>query len=86
MITRTDFFSDLHHGEMSPSSSCSITSGTPSTDLRFSEYPLEKVNSYLTPSEEEETGERPTRCYSVGSKPDSLNKKNRYIYYHIGSD
>ncbi|XP_034245498.1 mucin-12 isoform X4 [Thrips palmi] len=73
-----DVHDDFHHGEMSPSSSCSITSGTPSTDLRFSEYPLEKVNSYLTPSEEEEHSEqRPARCYSVGSKPDSLNKKNR---------
>lgn len=72
-----DGHDEFHHGEMSPTSSCSITSGTPSTDLRFSEYPLEKVNSYLTPSEEEETGERPTRCYSVGSKPDSLNKKSR---------
>ncbi|XP_026294593.1 serine-rich adhesin for platelets isoform X2 [Frankliniella occidentalis] len=75
--SHADAHDDFHHGEMSPSSSCSITSGTPSTDLRFSEYPLEKVNSYLTPSEEEEIGERPTRCYSVGSKPDSLNKKNR---------
>ncbi|KAK3911761.1 Insulin receptor substrate 1 [Frankliniella fusca] len=75
--SHADGHDDFHHGEMSPSSSCSMTSGTPSTDLRFSEYPLEKVNSYLTPSEEEETGERPTRCYSVGSKPDSLNKKNR---------
>lgn len=73
-----DVHDDFHHGEMSPSSSCSITSGTPSTDLRFSEYPLEKVNSYLTPSEEEEHSEqRPARCYSVGSKPESLIKKNR---------
>ncbi|XP_074107588.1 insulin receptor substrate 1 chico isoform X4 [Cotesia typhae] len=58
-------------------SSCSVTSGTPSTDLRFSEYPLDKVASYLTPSEEDPT--RPTRAYSVGSRPDPANRhrKNR---------
>ncbi|XP_063244069.1 uncharacterized protein LOC134543147 isoform X2 [Bacillus rossius redtenbacheri] len=69
---------DFHHGEMSPASSCSITSGTPSTDLRFSEYHLEKVSSYFTPSEEDETSslDRPIRAYSVGSRPD-IKKLNR---------
>lgn len=64
---------------MSPSSSCSITSGTPSTDLRFSEYHLEKVSSYFTPSEDDDNSslERPIRAYSVGSRPDTLKKSNR---------
>ncbi|KAJ8894669.1 hypothetical protein PR048_007334, partial [Dryococelus australis] len=72
------YAADFHHGEMSPASSCSITSGTPSTDLRFSEYHLEKVSSYFTPSEEDETSslDRPIRAYSVGSRPD-IKKMNR---------
>lgn len=70
---------DCAHGEMSPASSCSVTSGTPSTDMRFSEYHLEKVSSYFTPSEEEETSslDRPTRAYSVGSRPDAVKCTNR---------
>ncbi|XP_069700000.1 insulin receptor substrate 1 isoform X10 [Periplaneta americana] len=70
---------DYGHGEMSPASSCSITSGTPSTDLRFSEYHLEKVTSYFTPSEEDETSslDRPMRAYSVGSRPETLKRTNR---------
>nr|CAD7431788.1 unnamed protein product [Timema monikensis] len=70
---------DYHGSEMSPGSSCSITSGTPSTDLRFSEYHLEKVSSYFTPSEEEETSslDRPIRAYSVGSRPDHMKKVAR---------
>jgi hypothetical protein len=70
---------DSAHGEMSPASSCSITSGTPSTDMRFSEYHLEKVSSYFTPSEEDETSslDRPTRAYSVGSRPDTMKRTNR---------
>lgn len=62
--------------DMSPAaSSCSITSGTPSTDMRFSEYHLEKVSSYFTPSEEDDTSsaERPIRAYSVGSRPDTFS-------------
>lgn len=62
------------HTEMSPAAStCSITSGTPSTDMRFSEYHLEKVSSYFTPSEEDDTSsaERPIRAYSVGSRPEA---------------
>lgn len=70
---------DCAHGEMSPASSCSVTSGTPSTDMRFSEYHLEKVSSYFTPSEEDETSslDRPTRAYSVGSRPDTMKHTNR---------
>lgn len=40
-------------GMSSAASSCSITSGTPSTDLRFAEYQLEKVVSRFTPDEED---------------------------------
>lgn len=58
-------------------SSCSVTSGTPSTDLRFSEYHLDKVTSFLPPSDD--LPSRPTRAYSVGSRPDPTNRhrKNR---------
>ncbi|KAL0126985.1 hypothetical protein PUN28_005372 [Cardiocondyla obscurior] len=58
-------------------SSCSVTSGTPSTDLRFSEYHLDKVTSFLTPGEDLQA--RPTRAYSVGSRPEQANRhrKNR---------
>lgn len=38
----------------SAASSCSITSGTPSTDMRFAEYHLEKVIARFTPDEEEQ--------------------------------
>ncbi|XP_046397313.1 treacle protein isoform X2 [Ischnura elegans] len=83
--------SGVSRGEMSPAaSSCSVTSGTPSTDTRFSEYHLEKVSSYFTPSEEEEDAGgrggggddvlpmelRPVRAYSVGSKPETFRRKN----------
>lgn len=59
-------------------SSCSVTSGTPSTDLRFSEYHLDKVTSYLATGEENSA--RPTRAYSVGSRPEPAgrHRKNRY--------
>ncbi|XP_015176452.1 PREDICTED: insulin receptor substrate 1 isoform X4 [Polistes dominula] len=58
-------------------SSCSVTSGTPSTDLRFSEYHLDKVTSFFAPGEDLQA--RPTRAYSVGSRPEPTNKhrKNR---------
>ncbi|XP_075238447.1 insulin receptor substrate 1 chico isoform X7 [Lycorma delicatula] len=66
-------------GELSPASSCSIISGTPSTDIRFSEYNLEKVSTFITPSEDEILpNERPTRAYSVGSRP-TFNKRNDII-------
>jgi insulin receptor substrate 1 len=57
-------------------SSCSVTSGTPSTDLRFSEYHLDKVTSFLAPGEDLQA--RPTRAYSVGSRPEpTRHRKNR---------
>lgn len=37
----------------SAASSCSITSGTPSTDLRFAEYQLDKVVSHFTPDDDD---------------------------------
>jgi len=58
----------------------SIESGTPSTDTRFSDIHLDKVCAYLTPSEDEGPIERPTRAYSVGSRPDGLREKiDKYI-------
>ncbi|XP_039281176.1 insulin receptor substrate 2-A isoform X3 [Nilaparvata lugens] len=66
-------------GELSASSSCSMTSGTPSTDIRFPEYTLEKVSTYITPSEDDLTpSERPARAYSVGSRP-MLNKRTEIL-------
>lgn len=37
----------------SAASSCSITSGTPSTDMRFAEYHLDKVSARFTPDDED---------------------------------
>lgn len=63
---------------MSPAASTSsVTSGTPSTDMRFAEYHLEKVSSYFAPSEEEETGDRPIRAYSVGSRPETYKNHHK---------
>lgn len=48
--------SNRHHhtsGMSSAASSCSITSGTPSTDMRFAEYQLDKIVSRFTPDEED---------------------------------
>lgn len=56
-------------------SSCSVTSGTPSTDLRFSEYHLDKVTSYLPPGEDLQA--RPLRAYSVGSRPEPVNRHRK---------
>ncbi|KAK6628380.1 hypothetical protein RUM43_002192 [Polyplax serrata] len=72
---------DCHHSDMSPGSSCSFTSGTPSTDLRFSEYHLEKVSSYLTLSEEDELSltERPSRTYSFGSQSETTKSKGKVV-------
>ena len=69
-------------GDLSPGlSSCSITSGTPSTDARFSEFHLDKVASYFTPSDDDIIfNVRQTRAYSTGSKPDvNHNKFVRYV-------
>ncbi|XP_017757807.1 PREDICTED: insulin receptor substrate 1 isoform X2 [Eufriesea mexicana] len=67
------FLDDLSHG----GSSCSVTSGTPSTDLRFSEYHLDKITSFLPPGEDLQA--RPARAYSIGSRPEPVNRhrKNR---------
>ncbi|XP_057659252.1 insulin receptor substrate 1 isoform X1 [Diorhabda carinulata] len=57
----------------SPATSVSsIVSGTPSTDIRFSDYPLEKVCSYLICDEDDA---RPARAYSFGSKPETSKTK-----------
>jgi insulin receptor substrate 1 len=72
-----------HHqrndGMSSAASSCSITSGTPSTDMRFSEYPLEKVVSAFAQSEDDECNAdmRPLRTYSVGSRLEHNKRKMR---------
>lgn len=64
-------------GDMSSAtSSCSITSGTPSTDIRFSEYHLEKVHAQFTPSEDDELLTRPPRTWSVGSKLEHSKRKH----------
>lgn len=54
------------------SSASSITSGTPSTDTRFSAFHLEKTFSHF--SDDVDCLMRPTRTYSVGSKPDTKPK------------
>ena len=72
-------------GDLSPGlSSCSITSGTPSTDCRFSEFHLDKVSSYLTPSDDDIIfNVRQTRAYSTGSKPDAThNKFIRFVLFY----
>lgn len=55
-----DMESNNHHQRHHPTnsmssaaSSCSITSGTPSTDMRFAEYHLDKVTARFTPDEED---------------------------------
>ncbi|XP_063917570.1 insulin receptor substrate 1-B isoform X2 [Zophobas morio] len=60
-----------HHNNSPTASLSSVTSGTPSTDMRFADFRLEKVTSYLT-SEDDDA--RPTRAYSVGSKPEGYKK------------
>ena len=62
----------------SATSSCSITSGTPSTDIRFSEYHLEKMTSRFTPDEDENQIQGHLRTYSVGSKLEH-NKRKHHI-------
>ncbi|XP_031619398.1 serine-rich adhesin for platelets isoform X3 [Contarinia nasturtii] len=63
----------------SAASSCSITSGTPSTDLRFAEYQLDKVVSHFTPDDDDPSMflERPIRAYSVGSRLEHNKRKMR---------
>nr|CAI5853979.1 unnamed protein product [Callosobruchus analis] len=60
----------------SPAASlASVTSGTPSTDYRFADYPLDKVRSYLATQEEDAS--RPARAYSLGSRPDGVSVRTR---------
>lgn len=47
-----DMEQNLHHAN-NTSSMSSITSGTPSTDLRFAEYQLDKVVSHFTPDDDD---------------------------------
>ncbi|KAK5641019.1 hypothetical protein RI129_009566 [Pyrocoelia pectoralis] len=83
-ISSDDGYVDMsprgRHANMSPAASTSsVTSGTPSTDMRFAEYPLEKVSAYFPPSEDDKGSvDRPIRAYSVGSRPDTVKSKARY--------
>ncbi|XP_042217338.1 uncharacterized protein LOC121862948 isoform X5 [Homarus americanus] len=67
--------------EMSPGSSCSFTSGTPSSDHRFPDFIAEKTGSgsYYGYSEDDDSSlDRPIRTNSVGSKPEQFrSRKNR---------
>lgn len=66
-----------HIMNMSPAASTSsVTSGTPSTDLKFPEYHLDKVSSFFSPSEEEDA-DRPIRAYSVGSRTEVAKHKHK---------
>ncbi|KAL1139983.1 hypothetical protein AAG570_006960 [Ranatra chinensis] len=76
-VSSEDAYVDMdqrsHHRSRS---SCSITSGTASTDpMKFSEYTLDKVTSYFPPDEDIAPAERPTRAYSVGSRPVNNNAR-----------
>lgn len=80
---------DVHHqhlrGRLSPASGSSLassfTSGTPPAGSagRFQEYHLEKVASFLTPSEDDDSLSslscRQSRAYSVGSRPEIRGRK-----------
>lgn len=69
--------------EMSPGSSCSFTSGTPSSDHRFPDFIVEKSGSgsYYGCSEDDDSSlDRPIRTNSVGSKPEQYrSRKNRWV-------
>lgn len=59
--------------EMSPGSSCSFTSGTPSSDHRFHDLLVDKGFS----EDDDSSFDRPIRTNSVGSKPpDFRSRKN----------
>ncbi|XP_055548984.1 mucin-5AC isoform X2 [Wyeomyia smithii] len=75
-VTATGMIAGNGGNISSAASSCSITSGTPSTDMRFSEYHLEKVVARFTPSEDDEM-DRPLRTYSVGSRLEHNKRKLR---------
>nr|XP_053637603.1 uncharacterized protein LOC128692436 isoform X2 [Cherax quadricarinatus] len=64
--------------EMSPGSSCSFTSGTPSSDHRFPDFIAEKSGSgsYYGYSEDDDSSiDRPIRTNSVGSKPEQFRSR-----------
>ncbi|XP_063864308.1 insulin receptor substrate 1-B-like isoform X8 [Scylla paramamosain] len=64
--------------EMSPGSSCSFTSGTPSSDHRFPDFIVEKSGSgsYYGCSEDDDSSlDRPIRTNSVGSKPEQYRSR-----------
>ncbi|RZF43336.1 hypothetical protein LSTR_LSTR001597 [Laodelphax striatellus] len=66
-------------GELSASSSCSITSGTPSTDIRFPEYTLEKMYYFVwrrTDMLNQSECQQRTRAFSVGSRCPRLPPEN----------
>ncbi|KAK7086818.1 Isoleucine--tRNA ligase, cytoplasmic [Halocaridina rubra] len=60
--------------EMSPGSSCSFTSGTPSSDHRFPDYIAEKNGSGYS-EDDDSSIERPIRTNSVGSKPEQFRSR-----------
>ncbi|XP_045478421.1 insulin receptor substrate 1 isoform X4 [Harmonia axyridis] len=69
------------HSNITPAASLSsVTSGTPSTDMRFAEYPLDKVVSFFPPSSDDES--RPIRAYSVGSRPETYKYKKHLMDIH----
>ena len=76
MVPKTHSSTLQNEAMSSATSSCSITSGTPSTDIRFSEYHLEKMTSRFTPDEDENQIQGHLRTYSVGSK---LEHKRKHI-------
>ncbi|CAL4124490.1 unnamed protein product, partial [Meganyctiphanes norvegica] len=62
--------------EMSPGSSCSFTSGTPSSDHRFHDLLPDKPGSGFS-EDDDSSYDRPIRTNSVGSKPpDFRSRKN----------
>lgn len=65
------------HATTSPAASISsVTSATPSTDMRFAEYQLDKISYLLSNEIDHHSGERPLRAYSVGSRPDVIKYRS----------
>ncbi|CAH1135911.1 unnamed protein product [Ceutorhynchus assimilis] len=80
-------YTEMSIGAASNSASMSsVTSGTPSADLRLADYPLDKVFSYVS-ADGDDT--RPCRAYSVGSKPpdqlSSTPENARVRAFSVGS-
>ncbi|CAH0564294.1 unnamed protein product [Brassicogethes aeneus] len=73
------------HARKSPTQSVSSVA---SSDIRFGEYMLDKVTSYFPPPEDADP--RPTRAYSVGSRPGpkkytELAENSRVRAFSVGS-